>query len=179
MNVINIQYYKTTVGEFVMGSFEGELCLFDYRYRVKRTTIDNRLLKGLNADFIEKDDYILQQTRAQIDEYLGGKRKEFTIPILMVGSDFQMSVWSALLEIPYGQTWSYLQLADKLGNKKAVRAVANANGANAMSIIIPCHRIIGSDGGLGGYAGGLKSKERLLNHENPNFTTRGQQKLQI
>jgi len=88
----------------------------------------------------------------------------------MLGSDFQKSVWKALLEIPYGKTASYLELAKKIGNEKAVRAVANANGANAIGIIIPCHRIIGSDGSLTGYGGGLPLKKKLLELENNLFT---------
>jgi methylated-DNA-[protein]-cysteine S-methyltransferase len=88
----------------------------------------------------------------------------------MIGSDFQQKVWNELLNVSYGTTSSYLMLAEKIGNKNAVRAVANANGANAISIIIPCHRIVGSKGELVGYAGGLKIKEKLLKLENNLFS---------
>ncbi|MDA9946643.1 methylated-DNA--[protein]-cysteine S-methyltransferase, partial [Candidatus Marinimicrobia bacterium] len=106
-----------------------------------------------------------KETRKQITEYLRAERKTFDLPILSVGSDFQKQVWEALLKINYGETASYLDIAKYIGNEKAVRAVASANGANAIAVIIPCHRIIGSDGELVGYGGGLPIKKRLLNLE--------------
>ncbi len=142
MNQINIQYYKTKIGELLLGSFENKLCLLDYRYRRMRETVDKRIKNGLNAEFIEKDNEILLKTRMQIDEYLMGERKEFDIPILMVGTDFQKAVWNALLEVKYGEVATYLNLAKKINDEKAVRAVASANGANSIAVIIPCHRII-------------------------------------
>ncbi len=164
-NKINIQYYKTRIGELILGSYEDKLCLLDFRYRKMRTTVDNRIKKNLDAEYIEQDDEVLLETRKQLDEYLTGEREEFNVPLLMVGSDFQKSVWEALLKVPYGATSSYLQLAKNIDNEKAVRAVANANGANAIGIIIPCHRIIGSNGELVGYGGGLPVKKRLLKLE--------------
>ena len=168
-NKINVQYYKTKYSEFILGSYDKKLCLLDFRYRKMRKTVDNRLKKGLNADFIEQDDEILQKTRQQLDEYFAVERKEFDIPLLTVGTDFQKQVWNALLKIPYGKTASYLQLAKNIDNEKAVRAVANANGANAIGIIIPCHRIIGNNGKLVGYGGGLPLKKRLLKLEQSFF----------
>ena len=165
MNQINIQYYKTNYGEFILGSYDEKLCMVDFRYRKMRKTIDERIKKGLNAEFVEQDDDILQKTRLQLNEYFSMRRREFDIPLLMVGTDFQKSVWEALIKVPYGTTSTYLQLARETGNKKAVRAVANANGANAIGIIIPCHRIIGTNGALTGYAGGLPLKKRLLTLE--------------
>ena len=171
MNKINIQYYKTKDTEFILGSFNQKLCMLDFRYRKMRKSVDNRIKKGLNAEFIEQDDEILKKTRIQLDEYFSMKRRDFDIPLLMVGSEFQKSVWEALLKIPYAKTASYLELSKTIGNEKAVRAVANANGANAIGIIIPCHRIIGSNGELTGYAGGLVLKKRLLELENNLFTS--------
>ncbi len=171
MNQINIQYFKTNYGEFILGSYDGKLCMVDFRYRKMRKTVDDRIKKGLNAKFVEQDDEILQKTRIQLDEYFNMQRREFDIPILMVGSDFQKSVWEALLKVPYGTTSTYLHLAKDIGNEKAVRAVANANGANAIGIIIPCHRIIGTNGELTGYAGGLPLKKRLLELEQNLFAT--------
>jgi methylated-DNA-[protein]-cysteine S-methyltransferase len=165
MNNINIQYHKTKIGEMILGSFDGSLCLLDFRYRKMRKSVDNRIKQGLNAEFIEQDDELVVKSKQQLDEYLAGERKEFDIPIITVGTNFQLNVWEALLKIPYGKTASYLQLAKDIGNPKAVRAVANANGANAIGIIIPCHRIIGSNGELTGYAGGLAVKKRLLKLE--------------
>ena len=173
MNQINIQYYKTAVGELILGSFEEKLCLLDFRYRKMRNTVDNRIKKGLKAEFVECDDEALKVTRKQIDEYLSRDRKEFDIPLIMVGTDFQKSVWNALMTVPYGGTSSYLQLAKSIDNEKAVRAVASANGANSMSLIIPCHRIIGSDGTLVGYGGGLPAKKKLLTLENNNVPFAG------
>jgi methylated-DNA-[protein]-cysteine S-methyltransferase len=103
----------------------------------------------------------------QLQEYFDGKRKDFDIKLNPEGTDFQKKVWNQLLEIPYGKTLSYLDLSKRLGDIKAIRAVANANGKNPIWIIIPCHRVIGSDGSLTGYAGGLNRKQWLLEHESP------------
>ena len=165
MNAIHIQYCKTTIGNLILGCFQNRLCMLDFRDRKTRSTIDKRIKQGLNADFIERDHGILQKTRQQIAEYLSGHRKQFDIPIWLVGSDFQKQVWQQLLRLNYGQTASYLTLAKKINNEKAVRALASANGANALALIIPCHRIIQSNGGLGGYSGGLSVKKRLLEIE--------------
>ena len=171
MKKIHIQYYKTSYGEFIMGSFEGKLCLLDFRYRKMRESVDTRVQKILNAEYVEDDDVVLKETRKQLDEYFDMKRDSFDIPLVMAGSEFQKSVWRGLLKVPYGKTMSYLELSKAIGNEKAVRAVANANGANAIGIIIPCHRIVGSDGSLTGYAGGLPLKKKLLELENNLFTS--------
>ena len=165
MKNINISYYKNNGVEYVLGSYDGKLCLIDAIDGKNRVKNKNRLTKTLNAEYVENEDSVLKQTAKELDEYFVGKRSEFDIPLLMVGSEFQKSVWEALLKIPYGQTSTYKYQATMIGNTKAVRAVANANGANAISIIIPCHRIIGSDGSLTGYAGGLELKQRLLEIE--------------
>ncbi|MCP4347848.1 MAG: methylated-DNA--[protein]-cysteine S-methyltransferase [Desulfobacterales bacterium] len=165
MNQINIQYYKTKIGELILGSFDGSLCLLDFRYRKMRKTVDNRIKNGLKAEFAEQDDEVLKKAKEQLDEYLIGNRREFGIPLLMVGTDFQKNVWNALMKVPYGSTSTYLQLAKNVNNEKAVRAVASANGANSIGLIIPCHRIIESNGDLGGYGGGVAVKMRLLKLE--------------
>ena len=166
MKQINIQYHKTSIGELLLGSFEDKLCLLDYRHRKKRSSVDKRIQTAAKAGYVEQNDKVIDTAKQQVDEYLSGNRRTFDIPLLMFGTDFQKQVWNALLKVPYGVTSNYLQLAKSINNEKAVRAVASANGANAMSIIIPCHRIIGSDGSLVGYAGGLTAKKRLLNLEN-------------
>ncbi len=165
MNQINIQYYKIKLGELILGSFDSKLCMLDWRYRRMRTTVDNRIRNGLKAEYVENGDEVIDKTIEQLDEYLLGDRKKFDIPLLMVGTQFQKNVWNALMKVPHGCTSTYLQLAEKVNNKKAVRAVAGANGANAIGLIIPCHRIIGSNGKLVGYAGGLPVKKRLLKLE--------------
>ncbi|WP_104735028.1 methylated-DNA--[protein]-cysteine S-methyltransferase [Hanstruepera ponticola] len=103
----------------------------------------------------------------QLNEYFDGERKKFDLNLNPQGTDFQKRVWDELLHIPYGKTLSYLNLSKKLGDVKAIRAVANANGKNPLWIIVPCHRVIGSDGSLTGYAGGLHRKQWLLEHESP------------
>lgn len=170
MRHINIQYHSTGCGQLVLGSFNGKLCLCDWRYRKMRTVVDKRLVKGLNARCREKDDEVLRKARQQLSDYFNWKRKTFDIPLLLVGTDFQKQVWLALADIPYGETLSYLQLAEKIGNTKAVRAVASANGANAISILVPCHRVVGKNGDLVGYAGGLRAKAKLLKLEQSLFT---------
>lgn len=165
MESINIQFYKTQYAEFIIGTFGGKLCLLDYRYRKMRSIVDNRIQQGLAAEYVEKCDDTIELAKSQLDDYLQGKRSLFDIPLLMVGSDFQKKVWNALMEIKYGETSSYSELAQSIGDKKAVRAVANANGANSIAIIIPCHRIIGANGELIGYGGGLPLKKRLLEIE--------------
>lgn len=109
----------------------------------------------------------LKDAVKQLQEYFEGKRTTFNFPINPKGTDFQQKVWKALLEIPYGKTTSYLELSKKLGDVKAIRAVASANGKNPLWIVVPCHRVIGSDSSLTGYAGGLWRKKWLLEHENP------------
>ena len=163
---IKTEYFKTPFGELILGSFEDKLCLCDWRYRKMRTSIDKRILTELNITFVEEESDIIKETKTQLTQYFKKERTEFNIPILLVGSDFQKNVWNTLLKIPFGKTETYLGLSKKLGNEKAIRAVASANGANAISIIIPCHRIVGKDGTLVGYAGGLAAKRKLLDLEN-------------
>lgn len=137
----------------------------DWRYRKNRDAVDARIQQGLKAEYLEHEDVVLEKTQQQLNEYFNHERKVFEIPLLMVGTPFQKSVWKRLLKIPFGQAASYLELARAIGNTKAVRAVASANGANAHSIIVPCHRIIGSNGKLVGYAGGTEAKAKLLGLE--------------
>jgi methylated-DNA-[protein]-cysteine S-methyltransferase len=108
---------------------------------------------------------VILQCKNELAEYFSGKRKVFTVPIGQEGTEFQQKVWRELINIPYGKTVSYNFIAESLGDRKAIRAVGGANGKNQISIIVPCHRVIGSDGNLTGYAGGLWRKKWLLNHE--------------
>jgi methylated-DNA-[protein]-cysteine S-methyltransferase len=162
MNPIIRQYVKTHLGELVLGAFHEQLCLCDWRYRNRRDAIDRRLQEGLDASFEDGETAVLQNARRQLEEYLAGNRTVFDIPLLMTGTTFQKRVWNELLNIPFGKTETYLGLSRRLGDGKAIRSVAAANGANAISIFIPCHRIIGSDGKLTGYGGGLQAKRKLL-----------------
>ncbi len=110
---------------------------------------------------------ILQEAVSQLNDYFEGKRTDFTFKLNPSGTEFQQKVWKGLLKIPFGKTCSYMDLSKKLGDVKAIRAVASANGKNPLWIVVPCHRVIGTDGSLTGYAGGLWRKKWLLEHENP------------
>ena len=162
---IDIASFCSPIGEILLGSYEGKLCLCDWKYRRIRTAIDERIQRAFQAEFREQQSPVVLETQNQLKEYFEGERKVFDIPLLFAGTDFQKSVWNTLCGIPYGKTESYLSLSRRLGNEKAIRAVASANGANAIAIVVPCHRIIGSNGELIGYAGGLQAKKKLLNIE--------------
>lgn len=110
---------------------------------------------------------VLQEAVSQLMAYFEGKRTTFDFKLNPKGTEFQQKIWNGLLEIPFGKTMSYLELSKKLGDVKAIRAVASANGKNPLWIVVPCHRVIGTDGSLTGYAGGLWRKKWLLEHENP------------
>ena len=112
---------------------------------------------------------ILAKTVEQLSEWFAGTRKDFELPLAPEGTDFQQRVWHALLEIPFGKTWSYLDLALRMGDRNATRAVGSANGKNPISLIIPCHRVIGSNGKLTGYGGGIERKKWLLDFEHEQY----------
>lgn len=131
-------------------------------------TTENELISVLYVD--ERKEYserpeILQEVIKQLDEYFAGSRKDFDIKFKLKGTEFQKTVWNALTDIPYGETVSYKNIATKIGNEKAVRAVGSANGKNIINIIVPCHRVIGANKSLTGYGGGLHRKSWLLKHE--------------
>jgi len=165
MNSVSIQRHKTGIGELVLGSCDGRLCLLGFGDGELRGGVDEMLKKRLDAEIIQQDDELLEETRRQIDEYLAGRRKRFDVPLLMLGTGFQKSVWNTLMQVPYGTTATYLQIARAIGSAKAVRAVGGACKANPIGIIVPCHRIVGSDRSLVGYGGGLSIKEKLLSLE--------------
>ncbi|UJH68949.1 methylated-DNA--[protein]-cysteine S-methyltransferase [Allomuricauda sp. SCSIO 65647] len=145
-------YLKTPIGT---AEFKG-----DTSGLISITVIDEKK----PADIIPE---VLEDAVYQLKEYFEGSRKQFDLKLNPQGTDFQKKVWSALLEVPYGKTVSYLELTKRLGDVKAIRAVAAANGKNPLWIVVPCHRIIGSNGDLTGYAGGLHRKKWLLDHESP------------
>jgi len=164
--LIHTEIFPSPYGELILGSYQDQLCLCDWRYRKSRELIDRRIQTGLKASFVEERSVVNDECKKQLMQYFKGERKDFDLSILLVGSEFQKKVWQTLLEIPYGKTLSYARLSWKLGDEKAIRAVARANGDNAFAIIVPCHRILGSDGSLTGYAGGLRTKQKLLQIEN-------------
>ncbi len=162
---IKVNTINTPLGNMVVAATEKGVCLLDFEDHSNLKQTLSKLSKSLKAELeIGKNKYhtLLQ---SQLDEYFNGKRKEFDIPLIFSGTDFQNSIWKNLLNIPYGQTESYIQQAEKIGKPSAVRAVATAIGSNRFAIIVPCHRVIGSNGKLTGYAGGIWRKEELLQLE--------------
>ena len=162
---INIQYFNSSCGLFVLASFGDKLCLCDWSNNPCAERNKRRIERYLNASFKIETTSVLEEAKRQLDGYFAGNRKAFTIPLHLVGTDFQQQAWNELLNIPYGATTSYKEIAQNIGKPKAARAVAGAIGANGISILIPCHRVIGSDKSLTGYAGGLKAKKMLLQIE--------------
>lgn len=126
---------------------------------------DNHARRPLPEAFGARDDAAFSAVRKQLDEYFAGIRTEFNLPLAPAGDGFQRRVWNELVRIPYGETRSYGAIAEQLGDKRLARAVGTANGRNPLAIIVPCHRVIGADGSLTGYAGGLDRKRELLSRE--------------
>ncbi|MEZ3591584.1 MAG: methylated-DNA--[protein]-cysteine S-methyltransferase [Muribaculaceae bacterium] len=170
-NDIKVCRYDSLCGTLVLGSYVDRLCLCDWQVEGHSDRVDRRLTCLLRARLEEGMSPVLEMAARQLDEYFAGTRREFDVPLLFVGTDFQKKVWNELLKIPFGKTVSYGELAAKIGKPRAVRAVANANGANAMSIFVPCHRVIGSDSSLTGYGGGLEAKKYLLELEHTIIST--------
>ncbi len=164
-NVVRTRRYESTCGTLTLGSFGDKLCLCDWQTGKHRDNVCRRLKRMLHADLEDWASDAIEEAVRQLDEYFAGKRKAFSVPLLFVGTDFQKAVWSELLTIPFGETVSYGEMARRIGVPKAVRAVANANGANPLSIFAPCHRVIGSDHSLTGYGGGIEAKRKLLELE--------------
>lgn len=162
---IRIKRYESPCGTLLLGSQAERLCLCDWQTEGTREHVVRRLERLLHARFEPGSSPVIEQAERQLDEFFAGRRREFNVPLLFAGTDFQEKVWAELLKIPYGQTVSYGELARRIGRPTAVRAVANANGANALSIFAPCHRVIGNDRSLTGYAGGLQAKRMLLELE--------------
>ena len=150
-------YYRTPVG-------------------IAKITEDDGYISGINI--LDDEDIVIEEPQSallqlaikQLDEYFAGKRKVFDLPLNQSGTDFQKQVWQQLMQIDYGKTISYAQLSNQMKNPLAIRAIASANGKNSLWIVVPCHRVIGSDGSLTGYAGGIWRKQWLLEHE---ATTQG------
>jgi methylated-DNA-[protein]-cysteine S-methyltransferase len=154
--------WKSPLGELILMATEDKLCLCDWKYRKMRASIDTRILDYYKTEEREESNEVINETIHQLNDYFEKKRTHFDIPLELIGTEFQQRVWQELQRISYGKTISYLQLSKNLGDEKAIRAAATSNGANGISILIPCHRVIGSDGSLTGYAGGLPAKKKLL-----------------
>ena len=156
---------ETELGIMIACAVDDGICLLEFHDRRMLNSEYKYLAEYFKTSVEEGNNIHFTILRQQLAEYFKGTRKEFTVPLISPGSDFQMKVWKELLNIPYGRTRSYLDQAIALGKKESIRAVANANGMNRISIVIPCHRVIGSDGNLTGYGGGLKRKRWLIDHE--------------
>ena len=150
--------YDFEIGKLAICEENGKIVLVN----VVKTKED---IEEMAKNSIQKETSLIKNTKQQLDEYFAGKRKKFDIPIKLDGTDFQIKVWKELLKIPYGETCSYLDIAKRIGNPKASRAVGMANNKNKIIIIVPCHRVIGSNKKLVGYACGLDVKEKLLELE--------------
>ena len=162
---IVFERFATPLGPMMAGAFQEQLCLLEFTDRrgLERELID--LKKRLKTVILPGQADVITEMRAQLNAYFAGTLNNFSLPLFTPGTPFQQEVWQQLRAIPYGQTRSYKDQAEILGNPKAIRAVATANGMNRIAIIIPCHRVIGADGQLVGYAGGLARKKWLLDHE--------------
>jgi AraC family transcriptional regulator of adaptative response/methylated-DNA-[protein]-cysteine methyltransferase len=163
--MIKITKIETPIGEMIAGATEEGICLLEFSDRKTLPEEYNDLKKLLNTNVEDGENKHSKTLKKQLREYFQGRRKEFTISLITPGSTFQQTVWKELQSIPFGSTRSYHEQSVKLGNPDSIRAVANANGMNRIAILIPCHRVIGSDGRLVGYGGGLSRKKWLLDHE--------------
>lgn len=163
--MIVTRHIQTPLGKMIAGAKDDGICLFDFEFRKMMPSIRKRISSFLGDEFEEGDHPHFETLQQQVNEYFAGERQDFELPLLMTGTEFQQRVWEALRTIPYGSTRTYMQQTKVLGDEKAIRAVARANGENCLAIIVPCHRVVGSDGSLTGYAGGLKAKKWLLEHE--------------
>lgn len=166
--VIDFTRIETDLGTMVACATDKGVCLLEFSDRKGLETELKQLAKYHNANIVQGQNKYFKQLREELDAYFEGRLKEFKVPLDISGTDFQKQVWQALVEIPYGTTSSYLRQAEVLGKPSSVRAVANANGMNKIAIIIPCHRVVGSDGSLTGYAGGLWRKRKLIDLEKDN-----------
>lgn len=168
VNVINLHRFATLLGPMIAGATEEGICLLEFTERRMLESEFGDLRKRLKANFVYGTNEHISKLEKQMCEYFEGKRKTFDVLLVTPGSEFQKSVWRQLMTIPYGHTRSYEEQAIAINNLKAIRAVASANGCNRISIVVPCHRVIGKDGSLTGYGGGLWRKKWLLDFEKTN-----------
>lgn len=155
----------TPLGMMIAAATEDALCFLEFHDRRAFESQVNNLARRMGAVYIPGDNAILQQTECELEEYFAGTRLEFSVPMVMPGTDWECSVWKELQAIPFGETCAYSEIAQALHRPKASRAVGTANGRNPLSILVPCHRVIRADGSLSGYGGGLWRKQKLLDHE--------------
>lgn len=169
---IHLDWLETPVGPLVCGATNDAICLLEFSDRRMLEAQLETLKRRFGTVLVPGANGWLRALRLQLNEYFAGARRSFDLPLDYRGTPFQEKVWKSLLTIPYGQTWSYQDLAEQVGDRKACRAVGTANGMNRIAIVIPCHRVVNASGALGGYGGGLWRKQFLLDLE------RGQGRLE-
>lgn len=165
MKSISRKIIETPLGQIFACAVDEGICLLEFTDGKNLDRKFQSLSKSLHAEIEEKDHDHFKQLEVELREYFEGKRNKFEVPIFTTGTEFQKKVWQLLCEIPFGELRTYKQQSELLGNVKAIRAVGTANGINKIAIIIPCHRVIGSNGELVGYAGGIWRKQKLLELE--------------
>lgn len=163
--IVMVNRIPSPLGPLVVAASDEHLLLVEFADRRMLETQIRRLAHHLDCQFSPGENAIIARTQRELAEYFDGDRRQFTVPLIFPGTEFQQSVWRALVEIPYGETRSYDALAAAVGKPGAARAVGRANGDNRLAIIVPCHRVIRRDGSLSGYGGGVRRKEWMLRHE--------------
>lgn len=163
--------YDSPCGQLMLCSYKGKLYICDWATSKKAGSLQRRLEKALKTETVDGTSPVITLAKKQLKEYFSRQRRSFSVPYKLIGTDFQRMVWSSLVNIHYGRTISYGEQARRLGMPRSARVVANANGANPLCILLPCHRVVGSDKSLTGYGGGLEAKRFLLDLE------QGRQKL--
>ncbi|MEZ5498040.1 MAG: methylated-DNA--[protein]-cysteine S-methyltransferase [Steroidobacteraceae bacterium] len=164
-DVVVLDWLATPVGPMIAGATDKALCLLEFTDRRMLETQLQTVRKRLGMPLLPGRNPLLAQLRTELQQYFAGERQQFALPLSYPGTQFQRSVWRTLLKIPYGETWSYQDVARSIANERAVRAVGQSNGLNRIAIVIPCHRVVNADGKLGGYGGGLWRKQFLLDLE--------------
>jgi O-6-methylguanine DNA methyltransferase len=170
---IHIDWLESPLGILLVGATDRAVCLLEFSSPDQRATRTVKLEQRYSRILSPGSSPLLVALRDQLTEYFAGNRRSFDLPLSYGGTPFQNSVWTALREIPYGETWSYGEVANRIGDRDASRAVGAANGLNPIAIVVPCHRVINADGTPGGFGGGIRRKQILLDLE------RGQLQLRI
>lgn len=163
--ILTAASFTTKLGPMIALADDKVLYLLDFTDSYKGERKVAQLCAAMQATVVSGSTSVIELLKQELEAYFQGNLQIFRTPLFFRGSAFQQTVWNALTKIPYGVTMSYADLAQAIGKPSAFRAVANANGANRLSLLVPCHRVIAHDGGLGGYAGGIYRKKLLLNHE--------------
>lgn len=168
-NVIDLQRIETPIGTVVVCATKQGICFLEFADIKDLDKELNRIAKEKEAVVLEGENSHITQLKEELGVYFRGELTEFSVPLDLIGTPFQLQVWNGLRDIPYGETKSYKQQSELLNIPKSIRAVANANGMNTVAIVVPCHRIVGTDGTLTGYRGGVWRKKFLLELENKEY----------